>query len=94
MTAASGVTVTGEIACITVDSELQSFGMDVFSDGLHSGREFCRIRMYKTLLIPLAMPSVINVDIYITHICQTKVNQSIDGLFYDVFINVSHELIP
>ena len=92
--AATGAAVAGEVAGVAVDAELEPFGVDVGAQFLHAGGELLGILGHETVLVPLAMPSIVDIDIDVSDIGQSEADQGV-GIFLDnVFIDVCHEFVP
>src|SRR5690606_27303680 len=94
MPLASGPACAGVGARITVNAEFEAARMEIIAQRLHSGWETPRIRLDVSVSIALAMPAIVEIDIDIARIAQTRRNECIRRRLDQRLVNVAAIMIP
>ena len=91
---AAGIAGAGIGAGIAVDAQFEAARVEIIRQRLDAGGEFLLVLVDEALLIPLAVPAVVQVEINITGINQPQFDHLVGRGFDQFFVDIGGELVP
>ena len=91
---AARVAGAGEVAGVAVDAQFQAPRVQVVRERLHPGRELHGVFVHESILVPLAVPAVIQVQVHVAGVHEAEFHHRVGGGLDQVFVDVGHEAVP
>src|SRR5262249_7000576 len=82
------------LSCVRIQSEFQTFCMNVIRERFHSGRESLRIRDDESVSVAAHLPAIVNYDVLVTRVLHLARNHCIRHGLDHLFADVATKLVP
>src|SRR5690606_2677205 len=94
MSAAAGVAGAGGVACVGVDTDLQTFGVNVIGQCFHAGRKTLFVDLDPAVFIALTVPAVIDFDVFVSGIFHSGFYHGVGHFANQFFVDFAGEGVP
>ena len=68
--------------------------MNIVGQRFHAGREALRVRLDEAVLVALAVPAVVKIDVLVARVTQTGGDERIGGLPDQLLVDIAAEVVP
>lgn len=88
------IPTTGHGPCTGVDTNFQAGIMDFLGHTINATWEFLRVRNEVSRRVTSSRPAVIQDNIFVSQILESELNNPINGIKDDLFIQITGERVP